>query len=96
MMMSLEGVALEGASVKLFKSEDKTVIRQGTVDSNGETPVHERIGTQRYTAIAGYDEWSSSFADLDSPIEGNDMPDEYPGDSEEDGREEELEINGKA
>ena len=89
MVQSLEGNALEGAFVKLYHRSDKTSLLQTSLDGTGTTQIDERTKPLAYTAIAGYESWTSAFTDMDTledePIEEP----EYQEESCEDGREEE-------
>ncbi len=88
-VMSLEGVPLQDAAVSSFGRDDKSLLFKTQVDNSGATNLHERPGPLGYTAITGYEQWTSIFGDTEDAVE--DVVDEGAPheESSEDGREEE-------
>jgi hypothetical protein len=92
--MSMEGAALDGMGVALVTQMDKTGLYQATTDSTGVAPLHELDNATQYAAIAGHVEWSSIFTDNESATADSDDLEEDPGESSENGREEEQLVGG--
>ncbi|WP_162085389.1 type VI secretion system Vgr family protein [Sulfuriferula nivalis] len=95
-VMSMEGTALDSMAITLVTRMDKTGLYQATTDSSGVAPLHELDNATQYAGIAGRIEWSSVFADNESATADDGDLEEDPGESSENGREEEQLVGGTA
>lgn len=88
---ALEGAGLDGAEITLFDPEKREMLWSALVPASGEVTAEIRDKSQGYIALAGYDEWSYGFDDLE---ESDDDTEDHDLDSlsDEDDREEEARM----
>ena len=92
-LYSLEGTALQGALMEVYRRGERSLLWKGQVSSEGlaELDTHEAVAD--YFVLAGYDAWTSEFADLEPESLQDDEPAFSLGESDEEGRDEEKQAS---
>jgi type VI secretion system secreted protein VgrG len=89
-LFTLDGKGMEGAKIAVYDRRTKTRLSEHAAAANGETALETIAHHAEYSALAGYQEWTSLFEGIEPDIpESESDSDSSCGASDEDGREEE-------